>query len=175
MRSLLLLLGAVVLIVLIGGLYVWMQPAVEPPQTVLRSTTTTVAELPPMPAPTTAPGTQPVIRRGTGLWVQVRDDKTGEIAWQSRVAEHTPRADGSTVMAILFPGAGCLNTAKRTGVSMISPGRYSGPAAPAFSSAHPSFTRPGGSTNISSLTRKRSISAGGSSWRATKSTAARHP
>lgn len=93
MRSSLLIIGTVLVIALIGGVYVWLQPA--PPQTTEVIRTTSMPSLPPPPVASTGPATQPLVGTGENIWVKIFDEKTGRLAWQFRDGGHQPQPDGS--------------------------------------------------------------------------------
>jgi lipopolysaccharide export system protein LptA len=83
-----------VLVVVVGGaIYVWMQPSHKPAPTPQVRLAQRPVERPGPPA--TAAATQSVIHSGEQVWVQVPDEKTGKLAWRFRAARYDPQPDNS--------------------------------------------------------------------------------
>ncbi|HWP40594.1 MAG TPA: hypothetical protein VNL70_06675, partial [Tepidisphaeraceae bacterium] len=96
MRTLLLIVSTVVVLALVAGLYVWMQPPTQ---------TRSVA-MPPRPgaprqggsAPATTSHTQTIIGEGQDVWVLVPDEKTGATKYRFRARRYEPQPDGTVIV-----------------------------------------------------------------------------
>jgi lipopolysaccharide export system protein LptA len=98
MRLLLMLIATVVLIALVGGLYLWMQPSTPRAALPKSATQNSSASIPPPPlrsTPSTTSESDPIVKAGTDVWVEVRDEKTNEVAWQFRASRYDPQPDNT--------------------------------------------------------------------------------
>ncbi|HVT90479.1 MAG TPA: hypothetical protein VHD56_16615 [Tepidisphaeraceae bacterium] len=93
MRTLWLMFLTVVVVAILAGVYVWIQPA---PVALQNSVVAPTTQLAVRPVPSTNPTeTQSVLQGGQDVWVKVYDEKSDRLAWQFRFAQHEPQPDGS--------------------------------------------------------------------------------
>jgi hypothetical protein len=98
MRLLLMLIATVVLIALVGGVYLWMQPSTPRAALPKPGTQNASTSIPPPPlrsTPSTTGESDPIVKTGTDVWVEVRDEKTNEVAWQFRASRYDPQPDNT--------------------------------------------------------------------------------